>query len=241
MSLLSTRTARPDPAETVIPQLRDDPEYAAAAALLAAFRDRLAQIERDRQIIDYEAHFAGRAPESDGESDAQLRRRLAELRAAAQGVAPVAPVAAAKSPAPSPAIAAARAMLAGEVVPAAPDHRARLLQLDHDRAIVMAAITAQTEAVDAIAGELTLKYATQLRPAWNALQLEMYRAAQELARSAARVREFRAAITAAGIGSRSDILAMPNVRAPLILGSESQFDSEISGWRRILENMGILK
>ena len=241
MSLLPTRQTRPDPAETPIPQLRDDPAYAEAEALLAAFRDRLEAIERDAQIIAYEQHFAGRTTEADGESDALLRRRWAELQAAVLAAAPVAPVAASKAPAPSAAIAAGLALLAGEPVPVAPDHRARLVQLDRDRAAILAAITAQTEAVGAITAELTFRYATQLRPAWNAMQLGMYRAAQELARSAARVRDFRASITAAGIRSRSDILAMPNVRSPLILGSESQYDSEISGWRRILEKQGVLK
>jgi hypothetical protein len=91
-----------------------------------------------------------------------------------------------------------------------------------------------------IAAELTLEYSLRLRPAWNALQLELYRAAQELARTTRRVRELRASIVAAGIGSRSDVLAMPGVRSPLILGDESDWHSEIAQWRRILEQIGIL-
>ncbi|HVA41671.1 MAG TPA: hypothetical protein VNF49_13465 [Candidatus Binataceae bacterium] len=236
--LKSTTT---DLADTPIPQLRDDPAYAEAAALLVAFRDQLALIERDRLIVDFEQHLAGRAPESDGEANAQIRVRLAGLRAAAQGSAPAPVAPKSNAAAPSAAVAAGLAVLAGESVPVPPDHAARVGKLDRDHAAIRAAITAQTDVVDQLAGELTLRYATELRPAWDALQLEMYRAAQELSRSAARVRDFRAAIVAAGIGSRSDVLAMPNIRSPLILGSESQYDSEISGWRRILETQGILK
>lgn len=243
MSILPSRPTRGDPAETVIPRIYDDPAYAEAVALLTAFQRRLAAIERDRMIITYELDFAGRQAEPASTTDSMLRARWAALvaEAAAEGSAPVAPAAAAKAPAPSAAIAAAQALLAGEPVPVAPDHRARMVQIDRDHTLIRAAIFEQAEIVDQIAAELTFQYAKQLQPAWNALQLEMYRAAQELSRSTARVRAFRSAITAAGIGSRSDILSMPNVRSPLILGNESQYDSEISGWRRILENMGILK
>jgi hypothetical protein len=165
-----------------------------------------------------------------------LRMRLAQLHTDP----PLTPAASPSPAAPSPAIAAGLEVLAGKPVAPPPDHQARLLEIDRQIAALGAAMMEQAEVCEEIAGALTLDYAQRLQPAWNQLQIEMYRAAQELARSTRRVREFRAKITAAGIGSRSDILAMPNVRAPLMLGDESVYDSEISGWRRILERLGIL-
>jgi hypothetical protein len=227
---------RGDPFDVVVPSLRNDAEYAAAETLLAAFSARLDQVERDRQIVDYEHHFFTRSSQSDSHTDKQLRVRLAALRAASSpaSATPSAPSA------PMPAIALGLAILEGEATPAPAGHEARVRALERNRDALGAAIGAQTEILDAIADRLTLKYATQLIPAWNALQLEMYRAAQELSRATQRVQQFRSRITAAGIRSRSDLLLTPNVRAPLMLGNESQWDSEISGWRRILERLKIL-
>jgi hypothetical protein len=103
-----------------------------------------------------------------------------------------------------------------------------------------AAIEEQTAECDRIAGDLSFRYSTELRPAWDRLQIEMYRAAQELVRSAARVRAFRTEMIAAGITPASQVIRMPPIRAPLFLGSESDWDSEISGWRRQLEAWNLL-
>ena len=67
-----------------------------------------------------------------------------------------------------------------------------------------------------------------MAPAWNALQLQMYRSAQELARNVRRVRDLRNRVNAAGFRSRSDILLTPNVRAPLMLGDEGAFGVVVS-------------
>lgn len=235
--MIKATTAPADPADVEIPQLRDDPEFAAASDLLSDFSRHQERLERERYKWVLEQDLSNREPNPTSTNDAMLVSRLAELRAAP----PLAPSALAAPSAPTPAIAIGLDLLRGAPAPTSPDFRERISETDRQLAAIKIAIREQTEIVDNIAGELTLKYAKQLQPAWNALQLEMYRAAQELARTTRRVQEMRAAITAAGIGSRSDVLAMPNVRAPLMLGDESIWDSEISGWRRILERMGILK
>ena len=139
------------------------------------------------------------------------------------------------------AVSAGLRLLAGETITPPPDRIERRQELDRELEILDAAIREQQEVRDGIAAQLTVEYAKLVQPRWNEIQLEMYRAAQELARTARRVRDFRAAIVAAGIGSASTILSIPNVRAPLILGDESHYDSEISGWRRTLESMGVIK
>jgi hypothetical protein len=236
MSILKGKQ-QTDPMDVPVPQLADDPGYATETALLMAFERRKTQLERDKQRLELEAHLHLRSPDPKSPADVALRARLTKLQAEAEAEKVSTPPASGTS---SPAIAAAVAILNGESPQQNPDRAAQIAEIIRQIAALNAAIREQSEARDGIAAELTLEYCQRLQPVWNILQLEMFRAAQELARSARRVREFRAKITAAGIGSRSDILAMPNVRAPLVLGDESVYDSEISGWRRILERLGIL-
>jgi len=225
-----------DAAEVTIPRLSDDPEYAAAAALLSDFEGRLEWLNAERARIDLAEFLRLKAPDPKSETDKMLHARLATMNANAAS----APVSAVAPGSPSPAIAAGIAVLNGATPPPDADHRTQRTALDRQIDRLNSAAVEQQEEVKRIAGELTFRYAKQLQPAWNQLQIEMYRAAQELARSAKRIREFSSAINAAGIQSRTDILATPNVRSPLILGDESFYDSEISGWRRVLERMGIL-
>ena len=230
-------TADGDPAP--IPRLHDDPRIGPAQALLNSFNERYEYIKRRRLQLDYEAHFGNR-PEGDdrNETDKLLRDRLRLLRAELppQSDAPQAGLG--EQPG---AISAGLRLLAGETITPPPDRIERRQELDRELEILDAAIREQQEVRDGIAAQLTVEYAKLVQPRWNEIQLEMYRAAQELARTARRVRDFRAAIVAAGIGSASTILSIPNVRAPLILGDESHYDSEISGWRRTLESMGVIK
>jgi hypothetical protein len=237
---LTAALAKQDPAEVVIPRLADDPEYAAAATLLAAFHARLGRINAGREALGYEAHFERRGdPREDSDQDRFLRERWMALRKASEEPEPLSrPLD--KAPAPSPAIAAGLKVLGGEAVTTTPDRATRLAELDRLAAILGDAIREQTEIRDEIAGRLSRRYSEQLAPGWNAAQLAMYRAAQELARTAEQVRDLRWRMTDAGIQPPSDLIKMPPVRAPLFLGSETDWNSEISGWRRLLEEWSIL-
>jgi len=227
----------PDTApEFTVPRLADDPEYAAAAALLAAFRERCERLKVERDGRDLEKYLAGRDVDSRSTTDVQLRKRLAAFLALPPiGVAPEG-----FAPAEFPALRLGLAILAGTPAPAPLDHEARRRELDNQIDTLWAAACEQHEIVEELASRLTLEIATEIKPVWDALQVEMYRAAQELARCARRVREFRSEINSAGVRECSHVLSMPNVRSPLILGDETQWDSEISGWRRILEAKGLI-
>jgi len=230
-----------DPAEVTIPRLIDDPTFAKATELWTALRDHESRLERYKLQLQLEQHFGDRLASSDSISDRDLRKRLVGLQAeqpiAAQSAVPKA----VDRPAgQSPAITRGQEIMNGAPVAPALDYSAKMLGVERQITAITEAIGAQTAVRDEIAGELTLQYSKQLKPAWDALQLELYRAAQELARTTRRVQDFRASITAAGIMARSDILAMPNVRAPLMLGDETVWDSEIATWRRILERLKIL-
>jgi hypothetical protein len=225
-----------DPTEVEVPQLVDDVEYAAATTLLSGFTDRLEWLKLEKERVDLERHLSLRDANPKSETDRGLRARLALLTANASA----APTRSPAPDAPSSAIALALTVMNGQPVAPLLDHKAQIAEIDRQIRALEAAISEQSEEVDRIAGELTLRYAKQIKPMWDAVQVEWYRAAQELARHTRRVHDFRAKITAAGIRSRSDILAMPAVRSPLFLGDESVYDSEIRGWGRILERLGIL-
>ena len=74
----------------------------------------------------------------------------------------------------------------------------------------------------------------------NAIHVELYKTLQRAAMLSDCECEFRAAIIAAGYDLRPDIVGPPFISAPLVLGSERQHDSQISTWRRHLQDKGIL-
>jgi hypothetical protein len=222
-----------DPAEIEIPELRNDPDYAAASALLGALgnhRERL-RLEREKTILQRLADA-----EDWGGNETVLRIRLAAL----QALPPLAPSAIPAPDAPSSAIVRALAAMAGKPIAEAPNFQTSIANIDRDSDALDEAIGEQHGILGAIADTLTAEYSERLRPACHALNLEMFRAAQQLARSTNRMRKFRARVSRAGIKDRSDILWTPNVRGPLVLGNEEEWDSEISGWRRLLEGRGVL-
>jgi hypothetical protein len=238
---LAARLLKTADTEPQIPRVSDDPQYAEASALLAAFRERFERLGREKERLGLEYHFRSRlkggGTGEDTASDAALRWRLEKLQAEPTLSASPPP----SSAAVTPAIVAGLEVLKGRTVAPPPDHGERVEELDRQAAVILSAIDAQQLVVDAIADELTYKFAKQLQPEWNALQLEFYRAAQRLCQVTRQVQDFRRATLAAGIRSRSDVLLTPNVRAPLMLGSEDDWHSEITGWRRILESWGLLK
>jgi hypothetical protein len=243
--MIRNTTSAPDPAEIEIPQLADDPRYAAATA----YRDIFANIARNCDAwtthLTREA-FLEAKPVNPKSPDDTYQRALLEAgkalpplpgdEATPESSGPVDVPGYAKSP----YVTGILKRLDGVAIPKRRSRAERLAWIAEIRHDAWHAHADQQELCDQIADELTFEYSKRLKPQWDSLQLEFYRDAQRLSRTAGRVREFRNAITRAGIRNRSDVLAMPNVRSPLVLGDESVYDSEISGWRRILESLGIL-
>ena len=68
-----------------------------------------------------------------------------------------------------------------------------------------------------------------------------YRACQQLASEVENERKFQAEFVIAGYDPVPDKIGQPFITSPLMLGSEARLDSQISTFRRHLEDRGILK
>ena len=222
------------PAEDPIRDVRADPRIRGPLELLGAFEQRYELLKRKRLSLTYEAHFAGRSPADDGDQDRPLRAKLREL----QSDPPLHPIPTRELPTASPAIQRGLAILQGEKIEPAPTIGEQITEIDQQLVALGSAISEQREDVDGQLANLAAEYGREVLPAWNAAVLEMYRAAQELSRSTTRFRELRARCIVSGI--RTELLRSPNVSAPLVLGDETDPQSQISFWRRTLEGWNVL-
>jgi hypothetical protein len=94
-----TCTAR-RPLDAPVPNLRDDPEYAAAAELLGVFADRLRAIGSEGERINLERHFALKSPDDDTNTILRTKpeRCTIALRRPLRWMMPPAPARAGLSP-----------------------------------------------------------------------------------------------------------------------------------------------
>jgi hypothetical protein len=175
---------------------------------------------------------------------ARLKRNRAELiklekerekALAAAGIAP--------KPKPSvsaTAVATALTLIRDGVRPERRDWAAERSQLQDDIQVCNAARQEQQLVVDAVRDKLSFELAVRLRSEHRAMVLKLYRALQATAKADAELRTLRASILKGGYLLRHDVLPQPTIGSTLVLGDESEFDSEISRVRRQLEQMGIL-
>jgi hypothetical protein len=243
MATLATKLAggivKADPADVAIPDVRADPTYAAASAQLGKLRAYLQLLEQQKLDLTINHALAGKPVNPRSTNDTSLRARRAALHAD-PSFTPAIPDRVASATAPSPVLAEALALADGDPMPPMLDRGELLAEIDRRHGAVRQGIFLATEIVERIEGELSFRFSTELRPAWDALHLELYRASQGTARAVARLQTFRNSMIAAGIKPRSDVIKMCPVRAPLMLGSESDWNSEIAQWRRQLEEWSLI-
>ena len=208
-----------------------DPRFAAASAILRTLEDGMRQIDREADALRVEDHLA-RQP---GDARApMMRERLKQLRS--DTGRPAAPASSSDMPA---SVSAALELLHGTRAPRR-DRRAALRQLEEDRAVIHEGIIAQTVVVDSLRDELSTALARRLTDQHRELVLAQYRAAQSLSAATAAEMALRREVTAAGFIWKPELLPAPVLRSALLVGTESDFDSEISRTRRQLEELKIL-
>ncbi|MGA8094769.1 MAG: hypothetical protein WB823_10955 [Steroidobacteraceae bacterium] len=208
--------------------------FADASAVLRTLGDGLAQIEAAADVVRIEGYLA------DKPSDARaqiLRDRLARHRGTAK---PQEHPSAVSADVPATVREALELLRGGARHARRIDRKARLLQLADDREVIREAIIVQQGIVDGIRSELSERVARSVAAEDRALALEEYRCAQKLAAAAAARLKLRSSIVAGGYIWRTDLMVPGPLRASLILGSESDFDSNISLTRLLLEQWKIL-
>jgi hypothetical protein len=210
--------------------------------LQAAFSDAARGEEIEARLIRARKYMAGINPHSEADA-ARGRAEIAALEVqqqeilARQGEKPE------KAPQASgsgfgPEVDEALDVLFRDQPASLPYQRdAERLGVIADRRIKFdAALRALESLTEKLRSEATAQLHTRLHKAHEALLMELYRASQTFARAIAVERQFRSAITGAGYAARPDLTPMPIVAgAGLVLGNESDWESQISQFRRYLE------
>jgi hypothetical protein len=227
---------KPIPLESI----DSNPRYAPAAAILRTLQEGMQEIQQETDVLRIEAYLGGQAAAlqgSDNQQTKDLRERVKKHRAKAP---PRKPESTVETGLPA-AIAAALELLRIGTRPPRRDLRALIAQLEEDHGIVHAAVIEQNAIVDSIRNELVAEQATRDQEPWNALQLRKFRALQVVTALADEEADFRQARVGAGfVPWRSDLLPTIGSRPMLVLGSEREWDSEISRMRRQLEEQRLI-
>jgi hypothetical protein len=122
-----------------------------------------------------------------------------------------------------------------------PKPAARMALLQDIKVIVEEAIRAVDAQLEELRRSLAYEQAVRLQKRHGALLLQLFRAAQQFSEKAAEEHLLRAAFTGAAYPPRWDLLPAPGVLgAILVLGRETEWESQLSEYRRFLEQRGLL-
>ena len=223
---------------TLVP-IAEHPEYKAAATVQQTLQAGLTALEQEKLALEIEYALPKAAPKA--ERTKLMTERLTAHRAKIpRSIEPVPP------DVPRPVYLALEVIEGGtklEVVRARRDREdlvAMIARVAADCRTVQTGIIAQTTVLDEIRDRLSFETATRLKAEHRSLIVQQYRAAQALSATTSAEQAFHRAVTDAGYGWRPDVLPAPAMRAALMIGDESIWDSEISRTRRILEELKVI-
>jgi hypothetical protein len=118
----------------------------------------------------------------------------------------------------------------------------RLAQLQDAKVIVAEGIRTVDAQLEELRSQAAYEQAARLQKRHGELLVELFRTAQRFAEKAADEQSLRAAFAGAGYQPRYDLLPVPGVLgAILLLGRETHWDSQLSHYRRFLEERGLLR
>jgi hypothetical protein len=197
------------------------------------------EAEADLIAIDhFLKNFAGRQPETAKSFKERRTRRVAQLKV---GVAdPPAP----QPEALPPEVTRALEAVAARAVEKPPSPEGRLVELENMRAVIQAGLDAVHILIEQLRDDAKLEAAKNVAKRHGEALLKLFRACQALTEAAAEERAIRDAVSdATGGPARSDVLPGPGqiLSAILLLGSETDWNSSISQYRRSLQSSGLLK
>lgn len=210
-----------------------DARIADARAVMNVLQEGLREIDKELDAIRLERYLSTSGLQKNQRA---LRDQLKELRESMRAGNAAPPAGGGDLPT---AVAKALALLREGTQPPLKDART-VEQLEGNRKIIREAICEQTPIIEELVSGRGAAIQRTMRPEWDKEQLELFRALQVAAAKADVVRKRRQSVIADCGVWRPDILAEPIWRSVLVLGSESEWDSEISRARRTLEELKIL-
>jgi hypothetical protein len=234
-----------------IESIEGDERFKAASSILRTLEHGLTAIEAEADALRIEEHLK-RQPANARAGDKRRNSRNADLQARLDKHHAKVPAKAAEEPTPGglPAtISAALEIIRGGLALRGPaikpatrvDLKTLIEQFQNDQDAIRAAIFIQAPIVDGIRNELIAAQSMSDREAWQAIQLRKFRALQIVAALKDEEDEFRRNRVDGGFTPwRSDLLPSIATRPMLIVGSERDWDSEISRARRFLEESKVL-
>jgi hypothetical protein len=230
--------------ELNIVRFEDLPKAQPFLAIERTLRASLQRIVDERDLIHIERHLAGAmgslgiAPPT-GEKGKEFRARRDTLKAKLKvgTTEPPAP----KADALPETITRALEVFSDKAVKDRPAPGARLTELDEMEITVSAGLYDISAMIAQMRGDAGYEQAKALQKRHGELSLELFRCAQKFAESAERERSLRTAFTSAGYSPRYDVLPGLQLGAVLVLGSENDFSSQLSAYRRFLEDWKLLK
>jgi hypothetical protein len=227
-----------------IVRFEDLPAAKPFLAIERTIKSSLQRIMDERDLIHVERHLAGAmgslgvAPPT-GEKAKEFRERRDRLRDRLKvgTVEPPAP----QADALPETITRALEVFSDKAVKDRPAPGARLAELDEMEITVSAGLYDISAMIAQMRGDAGYEQAAALAKRHGELSLELFRCAQNFAESAERERSLRTAFTSAGYSPRYDVLPGLQLGAVLVLGNESDYTSQLSSYRRFLEDRKILK
>jgi hypothetical protein len=230
-------------AELSITRFEDLP---AAKPLLAIERTLKASLQRimdERDLIHIERHLSGAmgsqgvvAPTGEKAKEFKERRDRLKTKLKVGSVEPPAP----KPGALPDSIVRALEVFSDKAVKDRPAPGARLTELDEMEIVVTAGLYDISAMIRDLRADAAHDEAQKLKKRHGELSLELFRCAQKFAESAERERSLRAAFTSAGYSPMHHILPGLQLSSVLVLGSESDYTSQLSSYRRFLEDRKLL-
>jgi hypothetical protein len=220
-----------------IPPLTDHPEYARLATMRRAVGDAVLDRQRQIDLLSIERELAfPTSGNAHGPRADMMRERAATLRRAAPPEK-----ADVGSPDGLPAnIARAIAIIGGETVDAPPDRDALRTRLRIEISVLEPALREIDILMEEARAEQSHAIALRLVAQNNAIIRTIYEAAAALSAAMQAERALCAQILIAGYELRADITHRPGLDGASRLGTLSDWDSQISMFRRRFELLGVL-
>jgi hypothetical protein len=223
------RPNRFTPADEIQP-LMEDAAYSRAAALHITLAAALAERNRGLEILALEVELNVNPRKT------VLLDRLAKLRAMTPATPPLSVSPDGLPPSVTNGLAAAQ----GAEWKEKPDRATKLKRLHAEKETLENAIGAVGGMMDDARAEASRRAAEAVLDRHRTLQRRVHDCALAFAAANNAERDLFVSLLAAGYDGRPDILRRPGLMAAAVLGSPADNDSEISRFRRRLEEHGVI-